>query len=410
MSEKLREIDIVIVGGGPAGIATARALRVTAPRIADRTILLERAVERRDKVCGGGLTAACVSGLNRLGLEVRVPKIRINRAVFAFGDERREYGLHGETCVIRRDVFDDDLLRQIEGDVEVHRGETARSLNRSDDRLIVETDRASYQAKLVIGADGVGSRVRRFLFEETGVMLEPVIRLCQADVLAPPPRGDADAMVFDFSVLNRDVHGYFWVFPSLRDGKEVTNTGIMHLPPYGSTAVSELLRRELLARGFPGGEQARIRSHPELAYDPRRPIGGNNLILVGDAAGIEPLTGEGLAQCVAYGTLAAQQAERTLSRGSTRFHSFRRRVSRSTIGWEMRVARWLAPRIYGQNWPFWIDMFLHRQRIGQLFALQTQGTDYFHRHLPRLFWYYTLHRLRRRRTKARKMLVAERPE
>lgn len=387
---------IVIVGGGPAGAATARALRRLAPRLADRTLLLERAPAARDKLCGGGLTGACVRKLHSLGLEVRVPAVTIRRAVFAFGDHKMELPIGSESYVVRRVDFDDDLLEQVTADVEVRRGERVLGLHRTDGGVYVETERELHFADLVIGADGVGSLVRRFLFQERGLPREAVTRLLQCDIALPFRPAEADAMTFDLGVLKEGIRGYFWTFPSLMDGEPMMNTGIMHLPPYGPADVKAVLRSYLARYDYAEAENAepRLRAHPELAYDPRRPIGGESLMLVGDAAGIENLTGEGLAQCVDYGIRAATLARRQIQRGSRDFGSFRRRILRSPLGREMAIARLLASRVYGPSWPFWCDLLFKRPVVGRLMALQTEGRDRLDRHIPRLLLNYALHRLR----------------
>jgi len=388
-----QRVRIVVVGGGPAGVATARALRKFAPELADQTILLERAPGRRKKLCGGGLTGACVKELRRLDLEIRVPAIPIRRAVFAYENIRKAFDFESEAFVVRRDDLDDDLMAQVEKDVAVHRGERARSLSRDWDQLIVETDLTTYRTDLVVGADGVGSVVRRFLFGELGRKLEPVSRLYQADLTEPVREEEAGTMTFDFSVLNAGVHGYFWAFPSEVSGESVINTGVMHLPPYGSTNVMDVFRQTLQRRGYRMASETRIHSYPEIAYHPKRPISGNNIMLVGDAAGIEPLTGEGLAQCIAYGFHAGCFAKEQLGKGNTQLAGFRRRISRSPVGHEMRFARWIAGRIYGPNWRFWVDLFLKRSRVGELLSQQTQGQDQLHKHLPIFHWYYIAHKL-----------------
>lgn len=388
-----QRVRVVIVGGGPAGVATARSLRKFAPELADATILLERAPGRRNKLCGGGVTGACMKELGLLDLELRIPAVPIKRAVFAYGDIKRAFEFATESVVVRRDVFDDDLLAQVEKDVAVHRGERLRGLCRDADHLVVETNLTTYHADLVVGADGVGSMVRRFLFGELHRKLEPVTRLYQADLTEPVREEEAGTMTFDFSVLNSGVHGYFWVFPSEVSDRSVINTGVMHLPPYGSTNVMDVFRQTLQQYGYRTAPDARIRCYPELAYHPRRPIAGGNILLVGDAAGIEPLTGEGLAQCFAYGSHAGRFAKEQLDQSNTQMTSFRKRIARSTVGREMRMARWIAGRIYGSNWRFWVDLFLKRSRVGELLLQQTQGLDHLHKHLPLFHWYYIAHKL-----------------
>jgi flavin-dependent dehydrogenase len=47
--------EIIIVGSGPAGAATALGIAARAPKLAAGTTILERAVHPRDKTCAGGV-------------------------------------------------------------------------------------------------------------------------------------------------------------------------------------------------------------------------------------------------------------------------------------------------------------------------------------------------------------------
>src|SRR5919106_5962384 len=54
--------DVVVVGAGPAGSATAAHLARTGARV----MLVDRTAFPRDKACGGGLTPRGVAALERL--------------------------------------------------------------------------------------------------------------------------------------------------------------------------------------------------------------------------------------------------------------------------------------------------------------------------------------------------------
>ena len=62
--------DILILGGGPAGLSTALHLLQHDPQLAARILVLEKARYPRHKLCGGGLTSDAEVILEGLGLDV----------------------------------------------------------------------------------------------------------------------------------------------------------------------------------------------------------------------------------------------------------------------------------------------------------------------------------------------------
>ena len=68
------EADVCVVGGGPAGAATATLLA----RAGRDVVLVDKAVFPRDKCCGDGLTAGALRRLEQLGLRPgAVPSWRV---------------------------------------------------------------------------------------------------------------------------------------------------------------------------------------------------------------------------------------------------------------------------------------------------------------------------------------------
>ena len=111
------DFDIMIVGGGPAGISTWLHLHKYNPELASKTVLIEKAKYPRDKICGGGVGAWSGVVLQHLGIDLEIPSIFISDIEFVFGKEL--YHLHQPNSfrMIRRSEFDHALAKTA-----IHRG------------------------------------------------------------------------------------------------------------------------------------------------------------------------------------------------------------------------------------------------------------------------------------------------
>ena len=211
---------MVIAGAGPAGVAAAVALAARIP--AERILCLDKARFPRDKPCGGGLTGHAHAALARLGLEVRVPRVPCGRGRLVYGGRARDVALGRPVDIVRRCEFDADLVAQARArGIEILTGEGLASFEveaRADGgaglvRIATTTGRR-LTARVLVGADGAGSRVRRALAADA----RPPLRLFQAEVPMPPALAELvdGRMVYDFSPMARGLRGYVWLFPGAR--------------------------------------------------------------------------------------------------------------------------------------------------------------------------------------------------
>ena len=65
----MNHFDIIIIGGGPAGAATA----IRAARGGASVAIFEKAGQGRDKVCGDGLTPRAMGALDELKIVLEIP-------------------------------------------------------------------------------------------------------------------------------------------------------------------------------------------------------------------------------------------------------------------------------------------------------------------------------------------------
>src|SRR5438128_11048332 len=101
--------DVVIVGSGPAGAATALGLAARAPALAARSVLLDKARHPRDKTCAGGVIPKALRLLEELGVPLAVPHARVDAAGVAVPGRTLALGGSDRCRVVRRRELDPGL-------------------------------------------------------------------------------------------------------------------------------------------------------------------------------------------------------------------------------------------------------------------------------------------------------------
>src|ERR1700689_3518906 len=97
---QLKPVDVFVVGGGPAGLATAIAAR----RHGMSVVVADGTIPPIDKPCGEGLMPDGLEALRELGIEIPVEDVRPFRGIrFVSGGKRAEAVFsHGPAYGIRR--------------------------------------------------------------------------------------------------------------------------------------------------------------------------------------------------------------------------------------------------------------------------------------------------------------------
>jgi geranylgeranyl reductase family protein len=360
--------DVVIAGAGPGGASLAVALARRLPGI--RTLVLERARFPRAKPCGGGLTGHATEAMAALGLSLGVAATPAPGARVRFGAFEREVRLPRPVNVIRREEFDASLVAAARAaGVEIREGEAVSGFDVDAKGVTVhtQTGRGSVRAAALVGADGAASVVRKRL-----VAREPVpIRLFRAEVPAPPDWRGRNEMVYDFSLFGEGLSGYLWVFPVPGDR---LNVGLMHYPSdkLGGAALTELLRRGLRVHGIELGDEAR--GWPAWGYRGRAAVSASRVLLLGDAAGIDALTGEGIAVAMEHALVAAEHLAAAFAGGDFGFRGYRRALRRAVVGRELTLDGRLARLLYGRGgWRRWLPLVLFDRDMLELYAARVAG-------------------------------------
>jgi flavin-dependent dehydrogenase len=369
-------VEVIVAGAGPAGIAAAVGLARRRPDLADagQIVCFDKAHFPREKPCGGGLTGHARTALDALGLAVRVPAVACRVGRIVYGSATRRVELERPVDVVRRQDFDADLVRQArDRGIRIFAGEgiSAHQVARHRRLIAVATSAGRrLTARVLVAADGAGSRIRKHLLEGDRHQPARPLRLFKLEL--PAPRNFDAEMIYDFSPMERGLRGYVWLFP-VAGGR--LNVGVMHTPGRhpSSVDIPELLERTLAAHGVT--LPAAARGWPAWPYAPRGRLAAPHLLCVGDAAGIDALTGEGIAVGLEHGPLAAQAIDQALQQDDFSFSGYGRAVRKATVGRELALDGHLARRLYGRHgYRFWLSLVMFDRRIRELYASRVCGS------------------------------------
>ncbi|HUI67945.1 MAG TPA: NAD(P)/FAD-dependent oxidoreductase [Nitrospirota bacterium] len=324
--------DVIIVGAGPAGTSSARVCAAAGLKAA----LIDKSRFPRPKPCGGAVSEQALSCLDfTLPPDIREQECfgaRIHYQDYSI-EVTKQYRI---AVLVSRDKFDAFLLEKaIEAGAHFFPDEKCTAMTMRPDSVEVRTDTSVYQARYVIGADGVQSVVAqavrpRFTQEEVAVAL--VSNAPVDDQHGEENLSGHLEMHFGMAPM-----GYGWVFPH----RGYRSVGIMGIASK-SFRPQDVLSKFSRDLGIPLRD---VRGHLIPLGGIKRAIQSGRILLVGDAAGFaDPFHGEGISYAILSGKLAAKAVSDLVRtrRDDAAALSWYQRECEQLIRKKLRVARSMA--------------------------------------------------------------------
>lgn len=349
----MKNYALIIVGAGPAGSAAAIHLAHRAPALAARSLLLEKAHFPRFKLCGGGVTQHALDLLRLLRVELTIPSYPIHAMHLIYDDLEATFKWRNLFHIVQRDALDMLLAHTAQArGVELREGVRVRDLVCDRKGVTLCTDQGELHAEVVIGADGANSIIRQKLGLRRADRISRVLEVFTPVADAVSTREFAQhTAVFDFTPIAQGVQGYYWDFPSWREGQPVMSRGLFDSrvrPERPRAALKAVFESELKRRGLNLAE-IKLYGHPERWFDARAPHAAPRVLLAGDAAGVDPWLGEGISHALDFGMHAAEAAIAAFQRNDFSFADYSRRLAESPLGRRLRLKRMIAYCVYGNR-------------------------------------------------------------
>lgn len=346
------QYDIIIVGAGPAGSAAAIQLANRSPDLAARTLLLEKAIFPRKKLCGGGVTERGFDLLAQMGVEIDVPSFPIDAMRLVYKDLEATFRWRHVFRIVQREEFDMALARTAQArGVTLEEGVTVLDLARDAEGVTLLTNQGEYRAQVVVGADGANSVLRQKLGWARSDRIARLIEVLTPVNETCSPEFKDHTAVFDFTPISRGVQGYYWDFPSYQRGAALMNRGLFDSrvrADRGRAQLKPVLEEELTERGVSLNDQ-KLMGHPERWFDPRGPHAAPHIVLAGDAAGADPWLGEGIAYALDFGRRASDAVINAFAREDFSFDAYTRTIATSSLGRRLQLKRFIAHVVYGNR-------------------------------------------------------------
>ncbi len=373
--EEIEKVDVLIIGSGPSGTSTALHMVKINPDWAKRIVILEKEVHPREKLCGGGVVHMGSNILARLGLSFEPDHFKVREARLVYQD--LSYSFYGNPIfrIIRRDEFDHWLVRTAEQlGVRVRQGEAVKDIATHSEYVEVKTEKATFHARVVVGADGSRSFVRRRLkWDDESRVARLMEILTPVDARMQPEFRDSTA-VFDFTHMTDGLQGYYWDFPSFIKGKPFMNRGLFDSrarPERPKADLKQTLRESLAERDL-DLDDYKLKGHPIRWWSRDGRFAVPHILLVGDAAGADPLVGEGISFALGYGDVAAGAIDDAFSRQDFSFETYRERLLADPLFKQLDLRTRLARFTYFLKYPWLVRL---GWRIAPFFVRFTRWRD-----------------------------------
>jgi geranylgeranyl reductase family protein len=285
----VQHFDVLVVGAGPAGSATAHHLATAGLRV----LVADRATFPRDKPCGGGLTTRAFRRCPVDPTPVVEDRVDTVELRFRYDDavvRRAKEPVIWMTQRRRLDALLLDAARaagaHVREGVQVAHG---------DGVFTVGGERVS--ADVVVGADGANGQTAKALSLGGAIVHGVALEGNLPHAMLGRNRYEHRAVVELADIPG----GYGWVFPKA----DHVNIGVGAWAAEGPR-LRDHLARVCAAHGVGTEQLENVRGHRLPLRRPGTRVAGERSLLVGDAAGlIDPVSGDGIYECFVAAELAA---------------------------------------------------------------------------------------------------------
>lgn len=323
------KFDVIIVGAGPAGCAAAIKLAKSGLQVG----VVDRAKFPRDKICGDALSIDVVNQLSMLSAELGQDFQQMAEKTPAYGvkifaPNRKAVdipfynkGQKGCGYISTRIDFDYFLFKEVKKyeTITILENHTVKNISRVNEEVLVscdcgdqvsrESNGIQLSASMVIGADGAHSVVSKYLSE---IKVELNHYSAGLRVYYENVAEFHDENFIELHFFKGILPGYLWVFPlpgnRANVGIGMLSSAVKKKKVNLRTALTTMLKEDPeLSRRFVNARALEtIKGFGLPLGSKKRKISGDRFLLTGDAAGlIDPFSGEGIANAIRSGRVAA---------------------------------------------------------------------------------------------------------
>ena len=352
----MNNFDIIVVGGGPAGLTSAYQLN----KYGFNVLLVDKNTFPRPKLCAGLLTKKTRKLVNDI-FSVTTSDLKEKEVVDFCSDYYQiffkdkliyESEMEDAFYYVHRRVYDNFLFNLVKNTgVKIKEGTEVRDIDLFDSKVITKNGN-EFKADYIIGADGANSVIRKkIIAKRDDIKFEDFKKNMAVSLEAIVPRSelklDFDHPILYYGILN---WGYGWIFPR----KDSLVIGIAGLKKDNKN-FKDIFKEYLDLIGI---------KNKDINYTGwQLPYGNflkepfyNNTLLVGDAAGlVEPLTGEGIYYAHHSGLLAAKAINKAENYNRNLISTYKKSLDEEIL---LRLDRFkkLSKFFYGQ--PAFMQKFL----------------------------------------------------